>query len=132
MGFALQTTLFFTAIFVIISVPMSIVVGLRRVQTGITLLHGGDEELLRRMRAHGNFIEYVPLGLIALAGAEVAGAPVWLLILCGCALLLGRVLHYLAMRWSPDGMGRPAGALLTSVTLVALGVTILLRLASMI
>ena len=51
---------------------MSIAVGLRRVQTGITLLHGEDEELLRRMRAHGNFIEYVPMILLLMALIELS------------------------------------------------------------
>ncbi|MEO0497852.1 MAG: MAPEG family protein, partial [Pseudomonadota bacterium] len=65
-----QITLVVTAVFVLMSIPMAIAVGVRRAKTGILLLHGEDEDLLRLMRAHGNFIEYVPLALLALAGAE--------------------------------------------------------------
>ena len=67
-----KIALFVTAIFVLMSIPMAIAVGVHRAKTGILLLHGEDESLLRLVRAHGNFIEYVPLALLALAGAEMA------------------------------------------------------------
>ena len=72
-----QITLIVTAVFVLMSIPMAISVGVRRAKTGILLLHGDDEALLRLMRAHGNFIEYVPLAILALAAAEIAGTAPW-------------------------------------------------------
>lgn len=117
--------LWVTALFALMSVPMSISVGLRRVETGILLLHGDDDVLLRRMRAHGNFVEYVPLALLALAGAEIAGAAKWLLLSCGAVLILARLIHYFGLRAAADSKGRLIGAALTSVTTLALGCTIL-------
>ncbi|WP_299499004.1 MAPEG family protein [uncultured Roseobacter sp.] len=127
-----QTTLIFTALFVLMSVPISILVGLRRAETGIMMLHGDDEDLLRRIRAHGNFVEYVPLALLAMAGAEIAGAPSWLVLACGVALLAARLIHYVALRRNPTGSGRLIGAALTSLTMLVLAASILLTLGGVI
>ena len=122
-----QIALTFIALFALISVPMSIAVGLRRAKTGIMLLHGDDDDLLRRIRAHGNFVEYVPLALLALAGAEIAGTPAWLVLACGVVLIAARLIHYASLRRSENGKGRLAGALLTTITMVVLGIAILLH-----
>jgi len=59
----------------------------------INLGDGGDPDLTRRMRAHGNFAEYAPLGLILLGISEMQGtAPLWLHVLGGM-LLAGRLAH---------------------------------------
>ncbi len=47
----------------------------------------------KAVRAHGNFIEYVPLALILLGFAVQKSAPLWVIAGCGVALLLGRVCH---------------------------------------
>jgi uncharacterized membrane protein YecN with MAPEG domain len=49
--------------------------------------------LLRRIRAKGNFIEYVPIGLVLLALAEMGGTGATLLWTMAVLLLLGRVSH---------------------------------------
>ena len=54
----------------------------------------GESRLLERyVRAHGNFAEYAPLGLVLLGLLEIGGRPFWLLHLLGAALLAGRVAH---------------------------------------
>lgn len=123
-----QIALTVTAVFVLMSIPMALSVGVRRARTGILLLHGADESLLRLMRAHGNFTEYVPLALLALAGAEVAGAAPRLVAVCGGALLLARLIHYFSLRASADGKGRAIGAVLTNVTMAVLALAILWQL----
>ena len=125
---SLQITLAVTAILVLLSIPMAISVGMRRVKTGILLLHGDDDTLLRLIRAHGNFVEYVPLALLALAGAEVSGAAPWLVASCGIVLILARVIHYFGLRASAESKGRAVGALLTTVSMFVLAVTIIWQL----
>jgi uncharacterized membrane protein YecN with MAPEG domain len=52
------------------------------------------QELIRPVRAHGNAIEWVPLGLVLLLVLELSGAGSrFTLHLCGGTLLLGRALH---------------------------------------
>ena len=117
-----------TAVFVLMSIPMAIAVGVKRARTGILLLHGDNADLLRLMRAHGNFVEYVPLALLALAGAEIAGAAPWLVALCGAALLLARLIHYFGLRAAADSKGRAIGAGMTTATMLVLSITILWQL----
>lgn len=53
----------------------------------------GDEVLLRAMRVHANFAEYVPLALLLLFFAQSAGASDAFLHAGGAALVVGRVSH---------------------------------------
>lgn len=125
-----QIALVVTALFVLMSIPMAIAVGIRRAKTGILLLHGEDDGLLRLMRAHGNFVEYVPLALLALAGAEIAGAAPWLVAACGAVLLLARLIHYFSLRAAADSKGRAIGAGLTTATMLVLALVILWQLGT--
>lgn len=54
---------------------------------------GGHPELLRAMRVHANFAEYVPLALLLIALVEIGGSPAWLVHLLGAVLLLARCAH---------------------------------------
>ena len=125
-----QIALAVTAAFVLMSIPMSIAVGVRRARTGILLLHGEDEALLRLMRAHGNFTEYVPLALLALAGAEIAGAAPVLVAACGIILLVARLIHYFGLRAAADSRGRAIGAALTTAAMLVLALAILWQLGT--
>ena len=58
---------------------------------------GDDPILLRRIRAQGNFIEYVPLALIVLALCEYRGVPGNWLYTIAALLVLGRALHVAGM-----------------------------------
>lgn len=116
--FALPVTIVFVAIFALIQIPMTVAVGLRRLQTDVQFMDGGDNILLQRMRAHGNFTETVPIALLAMAAAELAGAPQILLLAGGISLLLGRMLHYATIVTTGFGIGRAIGMLLTLSSLV--------------
>lgn len=114
MDIQLTYTFLLTAILVVLFIPMGVRVGVRRARIGVAWLHGDDQELLARIRGHGNFSEHVPLALFAMAGAELLGAPAWLLIAAGVLLLFGRLFHYAALvGWGPN-VGRPIGALATN------------------
>lgn len=55
---------------------------------------GVDEAVLRRkVRAHGNFTEYVPIGLLFLVTLELMQSPLWLVWLLGGTLTVGRVIY---------------------------------------
>jgi uncharacterized membrane protein YecN with MAPEG domain len=55
-------------------------------------------DLESAIRAHGNFIEYVPFALILLMLAESTATPSWLLHTLGGSLLAGRLLHAYGIR----------------------------------
>lgn len=69
----------------------------QRRAAGVALFDGGDADLGKRIRAHGNFAEYVPLTMLLLAVAELHGVPLWRLHLIGGLLLAGRVVHVWAI-----------------------------------
>jgi uncharacterized protein len=72
---------------------------------------GGNEALLRRIRAHGNYTENMPIVLILLGLIELAGGDRRILWAAGIAFILARIAHAIGMdRPSPSrlrmiGMG---------------------------
>ena len=83
---------------------------------------GGNEVLLRRIRAHGNFAENVPLFLIVLGLLELAtGSDLWL---WGAAILfiLARLLHVFGMDRPGANWMRVGGIAISWAVLLGLGV----------
>ncbi len=93
----LPITSLFAAAFAVALVLLSVPVTLRRIKVGDLVGDSGDEKLHRRIRAQGNFIEYVPLGVVTLGLIEAHGAAAWLVLAIGGALALGRLLHAVGM-----------------------------------
>lgn len=73
-----------------------------------------DGILQRKVRAHGNFAEYVPQGLLFVVGLELMNAHVWLLWLLGSTLTLARIAHAYGVitKYGPS-IGRAIGFFLT-------------------
>lgn len=88
---------------------------------------GGDPMLLRRVRAHANFAEYVPLVLVLMGLLEISGTATWIIHAIGASLLLGRILHGYAFAFTDEFVfGRSAGITLTFVALLASGILALM------
>ena len=104
---------FLTLVFVFLSFR---VIGLRRAQK-IGLGDGGDRDMLRRIRAHGNFAEYCPLALLLMALAELQNQPDWRIHAIGGLLVAGRLAHAYGVS---NGLGTPrvAGMVLTFAALI--------------
>jgi uncharacterized membrane protein YecN with MAPEG domain len=80
---------------------------------------GGNMDLERAIRVHGNFAEYVPLFLVLLLLAELGGAAGWLLHVLGGSFLLSRVAHAWGLSKSGGtSPGRFYGTLFTWITLL--------------
>lgn len=88
-------------------------------QKGIPLGDGGDPRMLRVMRGHANFAEYVPLALLMMAILELGRNSIYILHAIGIALILSRVLHGYALSYTTRfRFGRVWGAALTFVVLL--------------
>ena len=84
---------------------------------------GGDPTLLRRVRAHANLADYVPLVLVLMGLLELSGTASWILHAIGASLLVGRLLHGYAFSFTDKFVfGRSAGIALTFVALLASGI----------
>ncbi len=119
-----KITLLFASLHVLLMLALAVrVVGHRRALK-IGIGDGGDMRLARKVRAHGNFIENVPLALLMLGLLELSGlgAP-WLWGLGG-TLLLARALHaYGLSRHAGVSPGRFWGVILTWAVLLAMAGT---------
>ena len=76
------------------------VIGWRRL-VKVEIGHGDDNQLLRRMRVHANFAEYVPFTLLLMAIAESMTAPRPLIHLVGLLLIAGRLMHAYGLSQTP-------------------------------
>ncbi len=107
----------------IINIWLAIRCGQVRTSQKISIGDGGNDALIRRMRAHSNFVEFTPFVLILIALIEYSqGTSTWLWIVMG-VYMLGRVAHGVGMDGG-DGIaakGRELGIILTMLILVGLG-----------
>jgi uncharacterized membrane protein YecN with MAPEG domain len=90
----------------------------QRRQAGIVLGDGGDSRMLRLIRGHGNFSEYVPLILLMMALLELGHTSTYILHALGIGLLVARLLHGFALSFTQHfTFGRFYGAGLTFLVL---------------
>ncbi|HWK37406.1 MAG TPA: MAPEG family protein [Hyphomicrobium sp.] len=114
----LQITAFYAALLAILFLVLSARVITWRQAHRVEFEHGGDLELRRRIRAHANFAEYVPLTLVVMGLAESMSPPNILVHLCGVLLLAGRLLHAYGISHTPPIIRyRVYGMVLTTVAL---------------
>src|SRR3979411_759230 len=98
----------------------------------LVLFGDGDNMKLRSaIRAHANFIEYVPIIALLVAMLEMSGtSAIWVHVLMG-ALLVARLLHPLGMYSKPRtwrfSAGRVGGIMITISVLIAAALFALAR-----
>lgn len=116
-----KITLLFASLHVLLMIVLLARVVRRRRDLKVGIGDGGDELLARRIRAHANFTENVPIALVLMAMLEMSGlAAPWLWSLGG-VLLIARVLHSIGLSTSSgNSFGRLWGTLLTMVVLAAM------------
>ncbi|MDJ0943012.1 MAG: MAPEG family protein [Kiloniellales bacterium] len=115
----LPITSVYAAVFGLFLIPITIVVGLRRIKTATPFLDGGDETLLRRVRGHANFLEYVPFALLLMGLAELNAAPAAFMHAVGATLLIARTAHYATLTLRPLAATRPLSMLATMAVFLA-------------
>jgi uncharacterized membrane protein YecN with MAPEG domain len=114
----LEITLIIAAAAALINIWLAMRVARVRMAEKISVGDGGNELLIRRMRAQANFVENTPFVLVLLALCELAcGSSIWLWAVA-IVYILGRILHAFGM----DGRGRlrETGTLTTMLTLLIL------------
>ncbi|MBM3469137.1 MAG: hypothetical protein FJX71_06905 [Alphaproteobacteria bacterium] len=95
---ALHASIFYAGIFGLIYIYLSADVTKLRVKYQVGLGDGGHLDLLKAIRIHGNFSEYVPFALFLLFLSELIGGRPWMLHVLGVTLLVGRILHIIGLR----------------------------------
>ncbi len=90
----MEITLVFTGILGILFFFLSLRTILGRGKNKVSLGTGDSDDMLRRVRTHANFSEYIPLLLIILGLLEYKEVPDALLYTFGSIVVIGRILHF--------------------------------------
>lgn len=122
----LQTTLSLAAAAALIIIWHMMRIGRMRGQLKIMHGDGGNETLIRRMRAQANFGENTPYVLILVAAIELTQKGGTWLAIVGAVFMLGRVIHAIGMDNTEVNLMRAAGTLIAMLTLLGLGIVAVL------
>jgi uncharacterized membrane protein YecN with MAPEG domain len=124
-------TAFYAALLALIFAVLSVWVIAARFKLGILHGDGGVEAMNRRMRAHGNFAEFVPLILLVAGLFEASGgsrATVRALLI---VLTIARVMHPFGMVARPNSVQqyafRATSVMATLAVLIAAAILLLKR-----
>ena len=104
----------------ILTLVLAILVVRQRAKHDISLGTGGNEDLERAMRAHGNNVEYVAIALPGLIALALLGASTMLIHVAGLLVTLGRVGHAIGIT-NELTIFRQIGTLATWIGVLALG-----------
>ena len=116
----------------VLAIWLMIRVGQVRNSEGVSVGDGGNDKVIRRMRAHANFVETMPFALALIAAIEIAGkGSVWLPYVAGL-FVLGRIAHAFGMDESGFGKGRLIGTMITLLTFLGLAAVAVLIAAQVV
>lgn len=121
---------FYTALGALLILVLAVRVMWLRKKRGVGLGGGGNEDLVRAIRAHANATEYLPIALLLLVLLAFEQTRPGLLHLFGTVLIVGRILHAIGLSGSPGrSFGRVAGMALTVLVTLAMAILLLWRYA---
>ena len=121
----------YLALLALLYTVLAVQVGRLRQRDRVVFGDNGSEQLRSAIRAHANFIEYVPIITLMVAMLEMSGLSAAWVHLLMAALLVSRLLHPLGMYAAPNTLqfriGRVGGITITVLLLLASALTILAR-----
>ena len=95
-------TLSYASLLGLLQVTLAYKAGSSRLKTNTLLGDGNQSEVLQKIRAHGNLIEYAPIFLILLALIEMQGVALWKIHALGSLFFLARIAHSYGMYISTE------------------------------
>jgi uncharacterized membrane protein YecN with MAPEG domain len=127
---SVSITALYGAILGLIVIALAVNVTVHRVKLSVPLGDGGNAQMRRMIRLHGNAAEYIPLAIALMLIYELNGGGHLGLHIVGIALIGGRLLQTWGM-WATDTTtrGRQIGQSLTWLSVAALAVLNLWKLA---
>lgn len=117
----------FAAALALLFVLLSLNVIRLRIRHRIAYGDADNKDLIKAMRTHANFAEYVPLSLLLMWLVESMTLSSFEVFWLGCILLIGRVLHVLGMAYPKQLMiCRQIGMLATLGVIIKACITLLI------
>lgn len=124
-------TAIYAGLLTLLLVALSLWVIVGRGSYKVNLGDGGKSEMQVRVRAHGNFIEYVPLILLLAALLEMSHTSRFIIHALLLPLLIARIVHPLGLSMPPLSPRqfalRGAPAVVTLLVLAVSAILLLLR-----
>lgn len=118
---------FYAALLAVMFVGLALAVVRQRFKLRVGLGDGNQPELIKAIRIHGNFAEYVPFLLVLMFLLESQQAAAWQLHLLGGLTLGGRLLHLLGLLASSGtSIARFFGMISTFIALIIAAVLLLM------
>ncbi len=122
----MQIVSLYAALLALLFVALSVRTLRMRRRLRVAVGDGGSTEMLRAMRAHSNFAEYVPLSLLLFFLVEQGGAGALLVHGLCLSLLIGRLSHAYGLSQVDERFQfRVAGMALTLTPLVVAALSLL-------
>ncbi|MEZ5901002.1 MAG: MAPEG family protein [Hyphomicrobiaceae bacterium] len=119
-------TAFYTALLAPLFLYLSVRVIGRRREAKVALGPGDDSILLRRMRVHANFAEYVPFTLLSMGLAEGVGVASLVIHIIGVVLVAGRYIHAYGVSQQPENFKLRVTGMTATFTAIALSAIMIL------
>ena len=94
-----EVTAFYAALLVAVLIFLTTRIGVKRAQTRVSILDGGNKEVAVEMRRHGNFVEHVPLLILLMAIVEINGGNSVFLQVVGITLVVCRIVHPIGLHY---------------------------------
>lgn len=116
----LSITLTIAAAAALLNIWLMLRVGKVRSADNVLIGDGGNENVIRRMRAHSNFIESAPLVLILIGAIEFSIGTNMVLWVVSALYIMGRISHAFGMDGGSLEKGRVLGTVITLLTLLGL------------
>ena len=116
-----------TAILLFVFIALSINAAFTRRKSGLAVGEADNENLLRAVRAHGNFTEYTPMFLISLFLIDHVSKNCEYILVIGSVFVLGRISHATSM-FLKKGILRITGMFLTFTPLLSNFVYLIINL----
>lgn len=122
-----STTALYGGLLGVLFFALSMRVSMGRGRHQVSLGDGGHPEMLRVVRVHANFAEFVPLTLMLILLVELADFSSWIVHLLGGLLLFARLAHAQGLLAKPGrSPGRFVGALISYLVVLAASILALL------
>jgi len=111
-------TLFVSSLLVLMKLALGLRVSLYRNKINMPWGDNGDDQLIRRIRAHANHSEWVPATVIILALVEMVGVHPIIVGVLGLIVVIARSLHAIGLMGNAESFNRATGIAMNWIVLL--------------
>jgi uncharacterized protein len=117
MAVAPIVTLFVSSLLVLMKLFLGLRVSMYRNKINMPWGDNGDDQLVRRIRAHANHSEWVPATVIILGLVEMVGVSPLIVGVLGAIVIIARGLHALGLMGNAESFNRATGIVMNWIVL---------------